>query len=925
MSGSGRTSLSGRRSGGKSPTGRRVVGLLAAVAGGALLVFVAYQGLVLPRQQLAALNATPETLALPESLEDLASQFPRIADLLREPELDRIYKDLLLAYERDSLRGVEDLARRRGLLNEADDIRMTLVVDVATNTPSVADALRAQDVKVDVIQGTDINIGISMDRVREAAGRDKRIDEIFVDLTALDHVVRLKLPPTMRPYRQALREGEGVDHVGADAWHSGGHLGQGIKIGVLDLGFDGYDDLLGDELPDNVMYEFFGTAGPMAPTDEVHGTACAEIVHEMAPEADLFLAGYDGTIAAQAKAVAWLQDQGVQIISHSAGSSLDPMDGTGPQAQLVDNVADNGILWVNAAGNEAESHYQAEFTDRNGNGWHEFPDGEETMAVKTAEDSRVSMRWDDWQAVDQDLDLVLFDDTGGITDQSGNIQSGQPGQEPIEFIDRHASGIAYVGIRAANITHPPMMHVFMDGGRMGWLVREQSLGAPADAEGAVAVAAVEVSNDTVAEYSSFGPTSDGRLKPDIGAPTNVRSKSYDRFGQRFEGTSAAAPHVAGAAALVWSDHPEYGPEDVRGYLSKNAKDLLPTGRDTVSGAGLLRLPAPMSAPPGVTPPTIQPDVTVSPPVVTPPTIPPDGTPPTAVTGVTEGPTDATTTPSPTATSTRIATANPTPTEQEDDPAPQPDLTDLGLGFLGGVLAIGGLVYVLQSRNGSGDYRPPPPPPPGPKPGPVKVEPTLVAVGTLVVGQGPNFLVGEGRSVLGRDPALCAMVLADPQVSRRHVEFYGEVDHVWITDLDSLGGTFVNGHRMVGRYLLRHGDRLRVGQTDMVWDQAGGPMPGPMPQGMATIHYAGGTLPVSADGVIIGRDPSCDLVLDDPEASRQHARISLSGGQWQIQDLRSRNGTFVEDRRVPSYSLRGGERIRIGQTELTFHRPPATHR
>ena len=55
---------------------------------------------------------------------------------------------------------------------------------------------------------------------------------------------------------------------------------------------------------------------------------------------------------------------------------------------------------------------------------------------------------------------------------------------------------------------------------------------------------------TIQFYSSRGPTLDGRLKPDVSAIDGVSITGAGRFGTPFFGTSAAAPHVAGIAALV---------------------------------------------------------------------------------------------------------------------------------------------------------------------------------------------------------------------------------------------------------------------------------------------------------------------------------------------------------------------------------------
>ncbi|HYH61174.1 MAG TPA: FHA domain-containing protein, partial [Solirubrobacterales bacterium] len=84
----------------------------------------------------------------------------------------------------------------------------------------------------------------------------------------------------------------------------------------------------------------------------------------------------------------------------------------------------------------------------------------------------------------------------------------------------------------------------------------------------------------------------------------------------------------------------------------------------------------------------------------------------------------------------------------------------------------------------------------------------------------------------------------------------------------------------------------------------------------------GRVPRSVEAVgesyVLGRDESCDLTLDDNEASRQHLRLKmLADGTAEVVDLGSRNGTFVNDRKIDGPTrVRRGDVIRIGQTRVT---------
>ena len=69
-------------------------------------------------------------------------------------------------------------------------------------------------------------------------------------------------------------------------------------------------------------------------------------------------------------------------------------------------------------------------------------------------------------------------------------------------------------------------------------------------------------------------------------------------------------------------------------------------------------------------------------------------------------------------------------------------------------------------------------------------------------------------------------------------------------------------------------------------------------------------------LVIGRRPDCDLVLRDDSVSGHHARFGWSGDGWHVEDLGSRNGTYVNGRAVKSsVALHSGDAVRIGTATL----------
>jgi pSer/pThr/pTyr-binding forkhead associated (FHA) protein len=75
--------------------------------------------------------------------------------------------------------------------------------------------------------------------------------------------------------------------------------------------------------------------------------------------------------------------------------------------------------------------------------------------------------------------------------------------------------------------------------------------------------------------------------------------------------------------------------------------------------------------------------------------------------------------------------------------------------------------------------------------------------------------------------------------------------------------------------------------------------------------------------VIGRDFRCDVVVHDDEASRMHARVTPLGGQhWQLADLATTNGTYINSERIVGPAeIAIGDIIRVGRISCTIVAPP----
>jgi len=415
---------------------------------------------------------------------------------------------------------------------------------------------------------------------------------------------------------------EGLVAINGPAWQSAGYRGAGVKVAIIDAGFMGYAALRGTDLPASVTAKNFvdGETDAQIGSTTVHGTACAEVVHDIAPNASIYLAKIGTDIDLQ-EAVTWLKDtQHVDIISTSLGwYILTPGDGTGFFADLVQSARNAGIFWATAAGNDRQAHWGGTFNP-DASGSHKFsstqnlnyfgPGNGNAYNIPSGYPIRVSLRWDDWTAVNQNYDLSVVRWNGAgwdIVATSSNPQNGGAGQTPAEFVAVTSYGSAtpygFVVKRTSSNRNVNLEIFAPKVARLDEIVTARSIANLADAPAAMTVAALDVTAPYPQEsYSSEGPTNGpggtaggGAIKPDISGYANVSTMSYPNPAQKFNGTSSATPHVAGAAALVKGANPAFTPAQVQSFLQGRAADMGAAGKDTLFGYGRLYLGAPPKA------------------------------------------------------------------------------------------------------------------------------------------------------------------------------------------------------------------------------------------------------------------------------------------------------------------------------------------
>jgi Subtilase family len=401
--------------------------------------------------------------------------------------------------------------------------------------------------------------------------------------------------------------GESVGLTNASSWQGAGFMGA-VKVGIIDyfnLGL--WKPSEAGPVPD-AAHRFCldtsddaddvcsgsHTSGTNNHDGYEHGVAVAEVLKDIAPNAELYLASASTVTDLQA-AIDFFATNGVHIVTRSLGAAFDgPGDGTGPLDSVVDYAASRAITWFNSAGNDAIWGYArvAVPDDLSAtNGYIDFDSGPGVDTLLRISSQCVlfnGVRWSDWgrapaDRTDYSVELLAptsNPDVGGhdenINPSSfvsiGSADTDQSaGAPPLEIADGFAcagntygsdGGIMYLRIRRKPGTpvvgEPDTLEVgvgegFLETGR--WQAAYSADKPVVDSRNPalVAVGAVDPPNgngnpEAIGPYSSQGPTNDGRIKPDVSAPSCLANSIY--APSCFSGTSAASPAAAGAAALL---------------------------------------------------------------------------------------------------------------------------------------------------------------------------------------------------------------------------------------------------------------------------------------------------------------------------------------------------------------------------------------
>ena len=410
--------------------------------------------------------------------------------------------------------------------------------------------------------------------------------------------------------------GDGILHA-ADLRSLLGVDGTGVKVGLISDGVDSWEDSrTAGDLPQSI------TIHPNRAGEGDQGTAMLEIIYDLAPGAELFFSSGIGPAANMVGSIEWLVAQGCDVIVDGVGLYLEPMFEDGQVALAAADAVGDGVVYVSAAGDDAQRHHQATYAPDE-YGYHQFESGDNMLVIETSYGAPVMpvLQWSDpFGDSDNDYGLDLYAWTGSQWSYILSIDAVQDGDDdPLEdglFSNTYAPYLGWA-IYANAGAETRELEFFVLGSLEGIELSDITpgdsvFGHPA-VEAVIAVGAIDAAdfdNDDIEPSSSNGPST---IYTSFVSQTSVQRQSLDVAGidgvhtfvgqegpfyDPFFGTSAAAPHVAAIAALLLEINPSLTPAQVQDLINGNAVDIEAPGYDPVSGYGRADALATISAAPG---------------------------------------------------------------------------------------------------------------------------------------------------------------------------------------------------------------------------------------------------------------------------------------------------------------------------------------
>ncbi len=190
------------------------------------------------------------------------------------------------------------------------------------------------------------------------------------------------------------------------------------------------------------------------------------------------------------------------------------------------------------------------------------------------------------------------------------------------------------------------------------------------------------------------------------------------------------------------------------------------------------------------------------------------------------------------------------------------------------------------------------------------------------GSNKKFSLSKGELLIGRDSDN-DVILTSPAVSRRHARIYMWDSQVFIEDLGSSNGIFVQGRRINEAALVKPGEPIHIGEftLNVIYsdEEESEEKPARFYLKGLTPPFRGEVIPLEEDEIFVGRVDENHIVITHNSISRRHSVIKIDMSQEivKISDLESSNGTFVDGKRIKDAILQNGNIVRFGDVEFEF--------
>jgi ABC-type multidrug transport system ATPase subunit len=179
---------------------------------------------------------------------------------------------------------------------------------------------------------------------------------------------------------------------------------------------------------------------------------------------------------------------------------------------------------------------------------------------------------------------------------------------------------------------------------------------------------------------------------------------------------------------------------------------------------------------------------------------------------------------------------------------------------------------------------------------------------------PYRITANSMLILGRSNEAGQLQIDHPSISRKHLALYADDSGLYVEDLGSTNGSYLNGKKLITgqRISFREGDSLSLTPDQAVLLQFS---PFAESSSSSSTPKKGkdiSSLLATKKEVVIGRSSDCDLVLEDVMVSRRHARIQQKDGKVWIEDLNSSNGVYINGKKINSkQQVTEKDKVRIG--------------